>query len=143
VLDIPYFYLINSHNLFLDVIIEQGMFGGVAFLLLYLLCLWFVAREIARSQVLGLYLFNWLALCALTIAFIHGLVDDYLYNGKGAFLSIFPAGMAMLAVKGNSSNQVTNWRSRAQLTKRLVFAIGLTFLILVAGTNFRLYGMPI
>ena len=35
-LGIPFFNVPNSHNLFLDVGIEQGLFGGLSFLVLYL-----------------------------------------------------------------------------------------------------------
>jgi O-antigen ligase len=88
ILDIPIYYLPNSHNMFLDVFIEQGIFGGAAFLTLYLIGIWRVSSNIATgSNPIG-NLFNWVALASLIIAFVHGMVDDYLYQGNGAILSL-------------------------------------------------------
>ena len=99
ILDIPYFYVINSHNLFLDVFIEQGIFGGMAFFLFFLIALWRVSRAIVRRQASELWFFQWLVLCALVMAFIHGMVDDYLYNAKGSFLSLFLIGLSMAVTR--------------------------------------------
>ena len=85
VLNIPFFYLPNSHNLFLDVAIEQGLLGGVVFLLLYIASLWMVSNSIAK----GNQAFNWVLLFSLIIALIHGMVDDYLYNSVGSVFSLF------------------------------------------------------
>ena len=92
-LNIPFYYLPNSHNLFLDVAIEQGMIGGLAFLLLYIAGIWRVSGSITRSG--GEATFQWIVLFSLLVAVIHGMVDDYLYNGVGAMLSLFLIGLSM------------------------------------------------
>lgn len=91
-LDIPYYNVPNSHNLFLDVGIEQGIFGGAAFLGLYLLSLWSAGEGLGRRR--EGTTFRALLLFALTTAFVHGMVDDYLYNGAGAALSLLLVGLA-------------------------------------------------
>jgi O-antigen ligase len=103
ILGIPYFYLINSHNLFLDVAIEQGIFGGLAFLSLYVLCIWYVAKAIVPTPSSDGRFFQWLVLIALVVAFVHGLVDDYLYNENGSFLSLLLIGLSSLLIKDDRS----------------------------------------
>lgn len=92
-LDIPFFNVPNSHNLFLDVGIEQGLFGGLSFLALYIAGLWTVAGAIARRN--GDQVFKWVVLFSLIVAFVHGMVDDYLYNGVGTMFSLFLVGLSM------------------------------------------------
>ena len=92
-LDIPFNYLPNSHNLFLDVAIEQGIIGGVAFLLLYLVGLWIVLSSIVTER--GIPVFQLLIVFSLIAAMVHGMVDNYLYNGVGAVLSLFLVGLSV------------------------------------------------
>lgn len=93
-LGIPFFNVPNSHNLFLDVAIEQGVFGGVSYLIVFLTSIWITAKTIAGTHSRQASLFHWLTLSALLIAFVHGLVDDYLYNGSGSFLALALAGVS-------------------------------------------------
>lgn len=92
-LDIPFFNVPNSHNLFLDVGIEQGVLGGLSFFLLYIAGLWTVSRAVAGGR--GERTFQWIVLVSLIVAFVHGMVDDYLYNGAGTLLSLFLVGLSM------------------------------------------------
>lgn len=87
-LGIPNYNVPNSHNLFLDVFIELGMVGGVAFLLMYLLSIWRLSQSIASANTLEDKLFQGVVLGSLMLAFVHGLVDDYLFQGSGAILSV-------------------------------------------------------
>jgi tetratricopeptide (TPR) repeat protein len=92
---IPRFYFVNSYNLFLDVGIEQGLIGGLAFLLVYIGSVWFGSQAVIKAQSPGMRLLNWLSLSALIVAMVHGMLYDYLYNGAGAFLLFLPAGVSM------------------------------------------------
>lgn len=92
-LDIPFFNVPNSHNLFLDVAIEQGLFGGLAFFALYLASIWVVAGSIARAG--RDRAFEWVVLFSLIVAFVHGMVDDYLYNGIGTMFALLLVGLSM------------------------------------------------
>jgi len=102
-LGIPYFYVLNSHNLFLDVFIEQGVAGGLVFFLLYFGSIWLVSKALVRAETSEHRLFTELVLSALVIAVIHGMVDDYLYNGRGAILSMLLIGISMIAARRNIS----------------------------------------
>lgn len=127
-LDIPFFNVPNSHNLFLDVGIEQGLFGGLAFLALYLASFWVVARRIAKDD--RNRTFEWVVLFALIVAFVHGMVDDYLYNGVGTMFSLLLVGLAMNGQPPDSE------RLERRLDLRTVGAIAAIW-ILVAAVNFN------
>jgi hypothetical protein len=94
-LGIPFFNVPNSHNLFLDVAIEQGLLGGLSFLLIFLMSIWFIARAVVKVDMPQARTFCWLMFFALVIAFIHGMVDNYLYNGNGTLLCLALAGLSM------------------------------------------------
>lgn len=127
-LDIPFFNVPNSHNLFLDVGIEQGLFGGLAFFTLYLAGFWVVARAIARDD--RDHTFAWVVLFALTVAFVHGMVDDYLYNGVGTMFSLLLVGLAM------NGRKPAPERPDKRLDPWTVGAIAAIW-ILVAAVNFN------
>jgi O-antigen ligase len=93
-LGIPFFNVSNSHNLFLDVAIEQGLLGGLAFLVIFLISIWWMASEIAETNSPARRRYGWLLFLALIIAFVHGMVDDYLYNGSGTLLALTLVGLA-------------------------------------------------
>lgn len=92
-LGIPFYNVPNSHNLFLDVGIEQGVFGGLSFFFLYLAALWMTSGDLAGER--EDRRFQWIVLFSLIVAVVHGMVDDYLYNGVGTALSLFLVGLSM------------------------------------------------
>ncbi|MGZ9225864.1 MAG: O-antigen ligase family protein, partial [Anaerolineales bacterium] len=131
-LGIPFFYFINSHNLFLDVAIEQGLLGGLSFLMIFLVRIWSVAKNIVRTGLPGVQLFGWLALGALIIAFVHGMVDDYLYNGSGTMLA--------LALAGLSNSVQSNSMPTADRKNRYIFVLiplGLIFFSMINLNGFH------
>jgi hypothetical protein len=93
-LGIPFFNVINSHNLFLDVALEQGLLGGLAFLAIFLMSIWWMASEIAKTHSPARRRYGWLLFLMLIIAFVHGMVDDYLYNGSGTLLALALVGFS-------------------------------------------------
>ncbi len=113
ILAIPNYYFVDSYNIFLDVAIEQGLIGGLAFALIYLGSIWLVSRTIVSAPLPQIRLLSWLALFALVVTVIHGLFYDYLYNGDGTLLLLFPVGISMISVK-NLDNPVD---STTQLDK--------------------------
>lgn len=119
---IPYFNVPNSHNLFLDVGIEQGLFGGLSFLTLFVAGVWMTAEAIARRD--SDQAFRWVVLSSLIMAFIHGMVDDYLYNGAGTMFSLFLVGLSMNGVNPNSERPV-------RLNLRTVGAIVTIWMLIV------------
>jgi O-antigen ligase len=108
ILSIPFFYLPNSHNIFLDVSIEQGILAGVAFVSLFLGSIWAVSRRLVEELSLDRRIFLWLTLFALVIAVIHEMVDDYLYYGKGAILSLILVGTAIYAIRNDGDRRLSS-----------------------------------
>lgn len=126
-LGIPFYNVPNSHNLFLDVGIEQGLFGGLAFLILYFTALWGVSGGISREE--NGQTFRWIVLFSLIVAIVHGMVDDYLYNGVGAMLSLLLAGLAV-----NSQGKLQAPEGRVE--PRVIFAIAIIWtLVIVVNLN--------
>jgi hypothetical protein len=111
ILVIPYYSLLNSHNLFVDVSIEQGMIGGLAFLLLYSVSLWKMAVILGHEHSIRMQIFYGAVFTSLLIAMVHGLVDDYLYSGWSAVLAFFPVGMSMLAVGTEMAHEPVSTRA--------------------------------
>lgn len=125
-LNIPYYYLPNSHNLFLDVAIEQGLVGGLAFLFLYLAALWRVSRSLTSGG--GDLIFQQALMFSLIVAMIHGMVDNYLYNGMGSFLSLFLVGLSMKEERRDSA--LPEWELRPGVAGVLAAVLGV---FLIAG----------
>jgi hypothetical protein len=105
ILVIPYYSLLNSHNLFVDAGIEQGMIGGLAFLLLYSISLWKITSSLRHGHTNRMLVFYGSVFTSLFIAMVHGLVDDYLYSGWWAAMAFFPVGMSMLAAGIQSTHE--------------------------------------
>jgi O-antigen ligase len=125
-LDIPYYYLPNAHNMFLDVFIEQGIPGGILFLVLYIAGIWQAARMVIATKSSDVNVFGWLALATLVIAFVHGMVDDYLYNGKGAILSMVPVGVMAVSMQfANLAEEKTHSRAGFVILSAGIIMMGL------------------
>ncbi len=126
---VPYYHVPNAHNIFLDVFIEQGGFGGIAFLLIFLGSIWMAARNLGPKQNRNMELSDWLLFSSLMIACVHGLVDDYLYNGVGSLLALFLAG---IAVQRFGAEPIFKTQRRFDRTDIIVVAsIGVLFVGLV------------
>jgi len=99
-------YIVNSHNLLLDLAIEQGVPGALAY-----------AAAVAVAFVVGLRLLRsafvtrhapqahtWIieaALVALLVGLAHGMVDDILYGSRALLLLFVPFGV--LATYGGAA----------------------------------------
>ena len=118
---IPHQYFINSYNLFLDVAIEQGVIGGLAFLFVYVGSVWHASQAFLKTQSTEKFFLDWVSLFVLMIVVVHGVFYDYLYNGIGTFLLFLPAGISMnriLHTAEEDGGQVLDpsSRSKARMT---------------------------
>ena len=144
VLVIPHFYYINSYNVFLDVGIEQGLAGGLALILVYLGSLWLAARAVMKAESNELRFLGWLSLLALIVTILHGLFYDYLYNGVGTVLLLFPVGMVTLFVGyiNGLSTQIVQPRKTASIPSRAIIVIPiLSIVVLLALSRDKLAGL--
>jgi hypothetical protein len=124
ILGIPNFNVLNSHNLFLDVAIEQGWVGGFTFILMYLISIWLVSVSLAREELIRTKNLHWILLFALVVAFIHGMVDDYLYSNNGTILSLFLVALTVLITRSNNPG-------KSVIFEHKLLIIGIGFIILV------------
>jgi hypothetical protein len=97
ILGIPFFYLIDSHNIFLDLALEQGIFGFLVVVIVFIGTIWILITDNAQmvSGIISNDLLRWAILTSLLVMCLHGLVDDYVYGDLGSPLLFFQAGMAI------------------------------------------------
>ena len=98
VLVIPYFFFGYSHNLFLDVALEQGIFGILAFLAIFTGSVWLLIKDKQFQS------FHWAVLASLIVVGLHGLLDDALYGERGTPLLFLSISLALAVIQNRSSN---------------------------------------
>ncbi len=130
ILNIPFFYFLNSYNMFLDVAIEQGLAGGLVVLFLYLASVWNTSLIVTKTKSPNIRAFSWLTLFALVVAIVHGMIYDYFYNGAGTLLLLFPIGISMIGVT-QTSQEVTGQTTATLFSPRTNKWSALTALFLI------------
>jgi O-antigen ligase len=99
---IPFFLLGHGHNLFLNMVLEQGFWGLIALLGLLGGSGWLVlTRPFSPSIPYGNYL-RWAILMALSVMIWHGLIDDPLYGQRGSPLLLAIPGLAVALAQSES-----------------------------------------
>ena len=137
ILLIPYPYFSNSHNLFLDVAIEQGLFGGATFLVVYLGAIWLVSQRIVTTASNEIRTINWFSLLALLVMMVYGLFYNNLYSGNGTVLLFFPLGMAMMGVvrRNQFGDEVVQLPVELPRLNMAMITLPVLVLILMLGVN--------
>ncbi|MEO6062333.1 MAG: O-antigen ligase family protein [Thermoflexales bacterium] len=93
-------FLPHAHNLFVDLMIEQGAAGLALFTGAQLVALWVGLRASESGPRTADDSLRWLvqaACIAIAIVLFHGVGDDVVYATKWVFLIFLPAGMAIAA----------------------------------------------
>ncbi len=95
-LSIPVFLFGYSHNLYLDLALEQGLAGLLALLGLYSVALWALLRGLFRQkrEDEGADLLRLATIAGIITVLAHGLVDDPLYGMRGLPVLLLLPGMA-------------------------------------------------
>lgn len=99
---VPVFYIIDSHNLFLDILIEQGIIGLLGWLWLIGAFFWMTIFALRRLQIdskAGARV-RWLlqaALASVLVMLAHGMVDDVPYGSRALLLMLVPFGIIAAA----------------------------------------------
>jgi O-antigen ligase len=132
---IPFFQFSYSHNLFLDVLLEQGV-GGLLSLLIILLASFPLLRP-PKSSVRDrriskeIRLFRWAVFAGLVALVLHGIMDDALYGTQGTPLLFLLPGLAIAF-----SSKYERERSYTRgTTRRIIFAAAVVVLgIMLAAT---------
>ena len=135
---IPFFYFVNSYNLFLDIGIEQGIFGAVVFLFIYLGSVWLVSQIVVNSRSRQTRFLAWLCLLMLSVIIVHGVFYDYLYNGPFTMLMFVPVGVTMAVFNSkeleDESSQLTNmpFPLREFNSRKLMYGLIFVAIVMVA-----------
>jgi O-antigen ligase len=106
----PFFLFAYSHNFYLDVALEQGLFGFFALLVILGGSAWLLLRSLRRaSERPERSLLAWAALASLIVAVLHGFVDDALYGERGTPLVFLNAGVAAALAFPGQLEQAGAW----------------------------------
>ena len=92
-------FIVHSHNLLLNVLIEQGLLGLLCFAGFIVVMLVTALRQLRRADA-GLALVIEAALVAIGIILLHGQVDDAFYGSRGLLLIFAPFGLIVAAGLG-------------------------------------------
>jgi hypothetical protein len=125
---IPHVLARYSLNLYLDVTIEQGIFGGLSLIAILGGSLWLVRRPYAQADEMGKAL-HWATLTGLIFILAHGLVDNSLYGDRGTpFLFVLP-GIALILQAQRT--RAENPDDRQTMTSRRILGLPLPMVMLV------------
>ncbi len=109
----PYFLFSYSHNLYLDLFLEQGLLGGIAILAVVLRGAWMLIRRARdpREDSLITYIAE-AVLVGILIMLLHGMVDDPLYGDTGTPLLLLLPALAIMLV--NTENPPLTMTDQSQ-----------------------------
>jgi tetratricopeptide (TPR) repeat protein len=117
----PNFIIGYSHNLYLDVAIEQGLPGLAFFLFQLAEGVWLLLNAQHGSGLRGI------VLAGLVVLLVHGLVDDPLYANRGTpFLFLIPA--LVVASSYNREDSPRETAKGAALSKIRLIGIALALI---------------
>jgi O-antigen ligase len=133
-LGIPFFFLPNGHNVFLDVTLEQGPLGLIAFVMIFLGSFALLARgsehdkgllsEVSRSQLvlrLGIA-------ASMIIMLVHGFLEDTVYYSQFALFLFALPGLTAATILPNVQTEPVNY-----LQGKWVALATLSLLLLAVG----------
>lgn len=104
---IPFYVLGYGHNFFLDVALEQGLFGLLALLVIYAGSFWWMLKKRNTEQFSNSSILVQAVLVSLAVVLLHGLFDDALYGERGTpFLFLLPALAVALAAPSPAAGSV-------------------------------------
>lgn len=133
-LNIPFFNVPNSHNMFLDAAIELGILGGLSFLLVYLASIWFVSRSLTNQKTDQERILNFILLFSLIVTVVHGMVDDYLFNGNGTILSLFLVALSVLVTKRDDFRRHVGLNLNRRIAGLMLFSLAILLVIFSKNT---------
>lgn len=134
---IPFHAVIHSHNLFLNIIIEEGILGIASIGAILALSFWWLSDPKLsgyRRSIHGFSLLAGATFAMLVVLCLHGLVDDVLFGSRGILLLWFPAGItAMLFPRRQGLRE---WVKAAE-SPRLIFLGVVTVITALLLVTFR------
>ncbi|MFL7837436.1 MAG: O-antigen ligase family protein, partial [Candidatus Promineifilaceae bacterium] len=118
-------FIVHAHNMYLDIAIEQGLFGLLALIWMWLIFALVLWRKAGRDK-----LKPWLIAAAMALAtmLIHGLVEDAFYGSRALVLFFTPLAFSMPYPRPSTAP--------SPITTKLVFLALGAALIIVLGVIF-------
>lgn len=127
VMVVPVFLFGYSHNLYIDLALEQSLLGLIAFLAIMGASLW-ISITTRRSPQL-----RWACIAGLLVMLTHGLADDALYGVQGTPLLFALPGLAVAIYRyqGNTNQPVSQAKSDWRTGLSMLAILSLVALSLV------------
>lgn len=122
-------YILSSHNVFVDLLVEQGIVGLCLYLSLLLLCIWRGVRALQRATWQQAWIIE-AGLVSLAAILIHGQVEDVLYGSQ--WLPLFFVPFAL----GEWGSRAAGAPQGARHRKVRWWALGALGMLLVVGVAF-------
>ncbi|MEJ2747288.1 MAG: O-antigen ligase family protein, partial [Anaerolineae bacterium] len=132
----PFFLFDYSHNLWLDVAVEQGIAGGLVLILLYagsVGLLWRVVTAVPLPERSHEDYLVWATAVSLLVLILHGLVDDAIYGGLGTPLLFLLPGMIVFLAPASETDHFARPTSILAAHNRRIAGGVLLLLVLVGG----------
>jgi O-antigen ligase len=127
ILGIPFFMFNYAHSMYLDLAVEQGLPGLVAFLCILAGGAWLLLKAAAPSEL------RWAIITSTLVLLLHGLVDDPLYASRGTpFLFFLPA--LSVAISSRPEDPGERLPERSGRNRRLA---AIAILVLMLATAWR------
>jgi hypothetical protein len=136
ILILPSFVLGHSHNLLLDITLEQGPLGVAAFLGVWGGSLWLMLRpKSGERRIRHLSLLQGAVASSSVILLLHGLIDDPLYGSRAVLFLFLIPGFAVAISKSRSREKTENNHKKRRFllirTRTFVAGTALMFVALV------------
>jgi hypothetical protein len=118
--------LSHAHALLLNVAVEQGIFGALVVVVMWIGAGWLGLQELAQAKEPRPMLAA--ALLSLVVLITHSLVDDALYSSRGVLLLWAPAGAIVAALPRHKLERslLRRWLALAVVA---TFSLGLVILL--------------
>ncbi len=134
ILDIPFFITNISHDLYLDVTLEQGILGLLAYSFVLVGSFWYLASGSLSPSIAPL---RWAILAGMIVMSVHGLVDDIVYNIEGCPLLFLLPGLALAIPKSRHQQTKVVMLDRQRNSILRPIAVMVVLVALILAYNFR------
>ena len=120
-------YATHSHNVLVDLVIEQGLVGLVSYVSLFTIVAVTGLRHLGNATDDEAWMLE-AGLAGLSVTLVTGLFDDALYGSQGVLLLFVPLGIVMAAVGIGRGRSPANFPSSKQSWRNKVARLGIALL---------------
>jgi tetratricopeptide (TPR) repeat protein len=132
----PFYLSSFSRSLYIDIALEQGLLGLLAFVLIYLGTIWVLLT--AKTSTPEGRILKFSTTAGLMFVLFHGMVDNLIYTRWGAPLLFLIPGLALAFNPSILTPEPTSAAARgAKVMRRRILTIGLPLALLAAAVIYR------